>query len=330
MNDQYNNYAILDFAQEDSFIRWVRHQDESATLFWEQWLADHPDKASDIQAARQLVKSIKIEESPNPPQQVDRIWGKIAEELPANKTQQVPTKTRSISRWIPYVAAAASIAILIFFLFPSGDANQLLLAQNGEQKTFYLPDSSEVEINAGSKVLVNVDDWTDTRAVKLEGEAFFKVKKGSRFIVNTPNGNVEVLGTSFNVNTRDGELIVECFTGKVKVSSDKVDQSKILTPLQGVKLEAGTNTWKNYAVSTDRQATWRAGKFYYDKTPLIQVLSELERQFNVQIEVEEKEHFREYNGFFERGDLDKAFNNICYPMNLTYERKGDVVILKSK
>ncbi|MEM9819507.1 MAG: FecR domain-containing protein [Bacteroidota bacterium] len=336
MNDHYHNYSILDFSQEDSFIRWVRQGDAQAAAFWESWLAEHPEKAADVQAARQLVQAIQIQETPHPPQQVDRIWSNIAREVEVDATldttsaQQAPTKVRSISRWWPYVAAAASVVFILLFLLPWGNSTQEMMALNGEQKTYYLPDSSKVTLNAGSRVMVNLSQWTKERKLELEGEAFFEVRKGSRFTVSTANGMVAVLGTSFNVNARAGELLVDCFTGKVKVSSEKASSEVILTPLEGTKLTAGANTWENYELNPSRQATWRDGMFYYNDTPLIKVFAELERQFNLRIDVEEREYLRNYTGFFDRRHLDKAFNSVCYPMGLTYERKGAVVYLTKR
>ena len=46
-----------------------------------------------------------------------------------------------------------------------------------EQSEVYLPDSSLVIINSGSKIRFSKDNWAKDRNVELKGEAFFKVKK---------------------------------------------------------------------------------------------------------------------------------------------------------
>ncbi len=46
-------------------------------------------------------------------------------------------------------------------------------------------------------------------------EGFFKVQKGNKFIVHTPAGDVEVMGTSFNVFAREEASKVSCVTGKL-------------------------------------------------------------------------------------------------------------------
>lgn len=330
MNKNYTLYTALDFAQDDAFIKWVRQSDQEATAFWEAWLAAHPEKEAEIAEARQLVQSIKIEEPQENVSQVDRMWQKIETGIQEESPQQIQPQPRSITRWMGYAAAAASVLLLVFFLFPRTESTQELLAQNGEMKAYYLPDSSMVELNAGSRLVVDMEHWLEERKVKLDGEAFFKVRKGSRFVVETNNGMVEVLGTSFNVNTRAGGLKVDCFTGKVQVSKASMSGAEVLRPLEGVRLEPGSSKWDRYKVSPSRQATWRDGMFYFEESPLINVFAELERQFDIQIDLEEKDYMNKYSGFFEGRDIDKALKSVCYPMSLDYEKNGGIVTIRSE
>jgi hypothetical protein len=53
----FTQFSVMDFAEEDSFIRWARHGDPVATAFWEQWLKDHPEKAADAKEAFRLLRS---------------------------------------------------------------------------------------------------------------------------------------------------------------------------------------------------------------------------------------------------------------------------------
>jgi len=113
-------------------------------------------------------------------------------------------------------AAAAAVAILI--------ATTLILNQNttyktgyGEQLAVQLPDGSEAILNAKSQLQFDADNWVENRSLSLEGEAFFKVKKGKTFTVKTNDGTVTVLGTQFSVNTNQKLFEVICYEGRVKV-----------------------------------------------------------------------------------------------------------------
>ncbi len=145
------------------------------------------------------------------------IWQNIEKSIGAlDETPVVKLKTNRTKRFIPFVAAA-SIALVAFFLFPSSsdefafnnDSNQLVVET--------LPDGSSITVSPQSEVTYSSS--SDGREVKLKGEAFFEVVKGNRFTVITDNGEVEVVGTSFSVNSRVDQLDVKCFTGKVKVEN---------------------------------------------------------------------------------------------------------------
>ena len=103
----------------------------------------------------------------------------------------------------------------------------------GEQKIIELPDGSQVTMNSKSLIEFNPDSWESNRILKLSGEAYFKVNKGSQFTFNTKNGNVIVLGTEFNVNSLDNYFEVICYEGKVKV--EKNTKEYILTPGKTVR-----------------------------------------------------------------------------------------------
>jgi len=51
---------------------------------------------------------------------------------------------------------------------------------------------------------------------KLFGKAYFDVDKGKTFTVKTDLGTVQVLGTRFDVESRDSIFKVVCYEGSVK------------------------------------------------------------------------------------------------------------------
>ncbi len=86
-----------------------------------------------------------------------------------------------------------------------------------EKTAVELPDLSQVKLNAQSRLTFNKKSWNKKREVVLDGEAYFKVAKGSKFSVITKDGTVTVLGTQFNVKHRDNYFEVVCFEGSVGV-----------------------------------------------------------------------------------------------------------------
>ena len=130
------------------------------------------------------------------------------------KEQKLNTTPKS---WLLKIAAVLVLGIGITFAmrnFVSFTESAL----NGEKTSFVLPDNSEVVLNSGSEIQYKKWNWSTERKLKLDGEAFFKVAKGKTFEVETDLGKVTVLGTQFNVKSRNNRIDVICFEGKVKVN----------------------------------------------------------------------------------------------------------------
>jgi ferric-dicitrate binding protein FerR (iron transport regulator) len=179
-------------------------------------------------------------------------------------------------------------------------------------------------LNAGSTLSYHPFDWINNRQVFLEGEAFFEVKKGSDFQVETSQGTVEVLGTSFNVFARAEKFTVKCFTGKVKVKSEELE--KVMEPGEGIRTDDHRKT-ESFNFKPNQEKDWRTGEFYFEDVPLEEVLKELQRQFDLRLEVQANLANREYTGQFSRSDLNEALKMVFLPMDLKYEYRQDSRIL---
>lgn len=109
----------------------------------------------------------------------------------ANRTKK-KSKIISFNRNFAF-KIAASIALLFgitYFLF---NFNQETLKSNyAENKSFVLPDESIVTLNAVSQITYSKASFKKNRQLKLDGEAYFSVKKGSTFNVKTEIGRAHV------------------------------------------------------------------------------------------------------------------------------------------
>jgi len=217
------------------------------------------------------------------------------------------------------VAAAAAIIIGLVLLWPDHTLNSIATAY-GHIEVVKLPDSSTATVNAGSTLSFS-DDWSEQRTLNLDGQAFFEVIKGSKFSVVTPIGVVEVLGTSFDVFSREKDFRVACHTGKVLVRAG--NQSIEITPGYSASLQNGNLQLGEFELNNP---DWRKGEFVFEDAPLTDVFNELERQFGVQLQTPALEG-RLYTGRFNNKNLDEALQLICLPMGLTYKLQSDKVVI---
>ena len=333
MEKKYTNYDEIDFAEEPSFIRWVQGKDPKATAFWTKWVGDNPTKVAAIKAAKVLVNAIKIEESEPSEARIKNLWDKIDAATPAEKHElkqdkQETAVVRSIGRrrWIGY-AAAACIGLVAFFTFYNPTTT--VDVGNGERLAYTLPDNSKVNLNAASTISFKAGDFDGDRIVNLEGEAFFEIEKGQSFKVITPNGMVEVLGTSFNVNARNGDLKVDCRTGKVRVTAKGSTQT--LTKGLGTKLNIDKSALEaTYETNIEQKIGWINGVFFLEKMSLSDAIAELERQFDVQISCANTLQSKIGNYSFKNTDLKTALDEVLFQLNATHKIEGNKVTITAQ
>jgi len=334
MQQQYNEYDAIAFAEDSSFIRWVRHKEPASKAFWEKWLTDHPNKKAIIREAKILVRAIEIKEVEPSQARLDGLWNKIdrATENSHIKVNPIVTTTTTTPvrklrplRWVGYAAAAAIAALFVFqFYNPATSISTL----KGEHMAHLLPDQSTIELNADSKISYKSKSWASERIVELEGEAFFEVAKGASFKVITTNGTVEVLGTEFNVNARNNTLIVDCKEGKVRVTAKS--STSILTQGQGTRLNgAKTRLLDTYPSNIDKKIGWRTGNYYLEGTTLDHAVEELERQYNIQVVGLNEAILKRKGDYTFRGSsLPDALDDLFFqlPVTITSRAKEEVVI----
>lgn len=93
------------------------------------------------------------------------------------------------------------------------------ISTNEKAKLFELPDGSLVILNKHSAAQCIIDE--EQRMVKLDGEAYFDVKKSDvPFEIHTSKGVIKVLGTVLSVSLVDDELGVEVDKGLVEVKTE--------------------------------------------------------------------------------------------------------------
>jgi len=213
------------------------------------------------------------------------------------------------------VAAVALLAICVsyFTFFNNTVSINTDLAQT---KSFNLPDSSEVILNAASTLQYNKKEWKNSRNLELEGEAFFKVSKGQRFTVNTDAGLVQVLGTQFNVKERDNYFEVQCYEGLVGVTYNNTEVK--LT--KGKTFRIINGDIKEVKDFNELSPSWIASESSFTEVPLSQVIKELERQYQIKIVINNNVDVTKlFTGTFTHNDKNIALQSVTVPLKLSYK-----------
>ena len=234
-----------------------------------------------------------------------------------DKTANKKTTVRKLHPISWSIGVAASI-ILLFGLFSIFTTDLITHKTNfGETKTISLLDGSEVILNSKSTITFNEVDWKENRQLTLDGEAYFKVEKGSTFTVNTNNGSVVVLGTQFNVNSKDDFFDVVCYEGKVSVNSNSLDY--ILLPTNSFRKINGSSS--ESSTTQLLQPTWIAGESTFNSVPIKYVIAALEDQYNIKIDSELIDDSTIFSGSFPHENLNIALITVFDALKIRYNQK---------
>ena len=158
-----------------------------------------------------------------------------------------------------------------------------LIIPYGKRSSLILADGSKVWLNSGTQIEFPSIFPKTIREIKVIGEIYIEVaKRKESFIVHTPNSQVQVYGTSFNVSAyeNDDEESVVLVEGSVQVKSNVSNASVILSPNQIAKIAEGNI--KSKTVDISEHVSWKSGFMKLNKVPLDEVLIKIGRYYNIE------------------------------------------------
>ena len=182
--------------------------------------------------------------------------------------------------------------------------NNITTPRGGQYKVI-LSDGSKVWLNAGSSLRFPAGFAGTERKVELTGEAYFEVAKNASMpfkVAIAGKGEVEVLGTHFNVNAYSDEATVNTtlIEGRVKVTGLSISESRIINPGEQAKVNNDGQITINKNADTEQAMAWRNGIFNFNNADLRTVFRQLSRWYDVDIKFKGPVPERQFNGEIQR------------------------------
>jgi ferric-dicitrate binding protein FerR (iron transport regulator) len=198
----------------------------------------------------------------------------------------------------------------------------------GQRLTVKLPDESSVVLN-GNSTLRYSKDWSEShpREVWIDGEGFFAVQhtiNHQKFIVHTREGlNVEVLGTKFNVKSREHGSEVLLTEGKVQLNvHNATDHPVILQP--GELATMKKNKLSKRAVKDKQYTSWVRSKLFFDKMTLEELALILHDTYGLNVTFENEElKYRQLSGEISSASIEDILFAIAETFNIEVTRTND-------
>lgn len=218
-----------------------------------------------------------------------------------------------------------------------GAALNTINTPKGRQYHVILPDGTEVWLNAASSIQYPVAFKGRERRVKISGEVYFEVaaKSWQPFVVETDQMKLEVLGTSFNVNTYDDEKTIRTtlLTGAVKIIPRHTTQPKVLVPGQTADLSKpdasdGATLTVTETPDADKIIAWKNGLFNFDGMDLYSVMRQLERWYNIDVQYVGKPDNVIFKGKMHRNTNLSDVLKVLETMDVNFELKGNILYVR--
>lgn len=238
------------------------------------------------------------------------------------------------------IQIAAVLIPFVFILYavlyinqPSTETEKdfVVTVKHGDRALVTLPDQSKVWMNSNSK-LVYRNGKNNTREVQLTGEAFFKVYKDKirPFIVSTSVIQVEVLGTSFNLNARQGSDVVETslVEGSIKLSGAELSQDYLLKPNEKAIYTTSTKSIKIVPTDNEVETAWKDNKLQFRSEKFGSVVKRMEEWYGVKIisNCPNIEHDL-ISGAFKGESLETVLESFSIQYKIKYKIQGDSVVV---
>ncbi len=254
----------------------------------------------------------------------DQVWKNLLHQI-----EETPSLNRNVFLRNPIYRFALAASLLLCLSVTGLMRYYTTTVYNpaGQHLTFYLPDSSLIELNAQSQVSYHPYWFRFSRTVSLAGEAYFKVVSGNSFKVISKLGETIVLGTSFNIYSRNNNYRVTCFTGKVRVVSAEKQERLLLNPDEQAFINK--DGFLRFVQEVNNQAVkaWRDNMFVFTGSSVTDVLEEIERQYDIKI-VFNADSGLTYTGNFSKTLTGKeVLDLVCTPLGLKFVAKSDAEFL---
>ena len=253
----------------------------------------------------------------------DEVWANLSRQM-----EEPQSNVRRVSFNSFYIMAfAASLLLLLGITGFMRLYTRTVDTSAGQYLKLFLPDSSVIELNAQSSVKFHPYWFSFARSITLDGEAFFKVKSGNQFKVKSSMGETTVLGTSFNIYSRNNDYNVTCFTGKVSVESLEKSERVLLNPNEQAFINKEGFLRFVQEVNVHTVNSWRDNMFVFTGSPIVHVLQEIERQYNIKIRFKADPNLT-YTGNFSKSLSEKeVLDLVCTSLGLTFEARSGTEFL---
>lgn len=265
-------------------------------------------------------------------QEIEMAYARFMSGLQEKDIKVETSRKSSYLSWAKYAAAIIMIGLLstnLYFLLQEEPSSMNIVeVPNGQRVSLTLSDGTKVWLNSHSKFTYPARFSSKDRDVELEGEGFFEVAHNEKvpFVVHADLLQVKVLGTKFNMKVYNEEpSAVTLAEGKVEVATNDNEHKVTLRPNEQVTYSKENGLTVNKSINASLVRSWTVGEAAYVNEQLIDIVTDLERRFNIHITVKDRELDTELFTcrFKETAKINQVLTLLKETRKLDYKIQGD-------
>lgn len=184
-------------------------------------------------------------------------------------------------------------------------------AQIGEVLQVTLPDGSVVDLDSGSKLSLDFNEY-HRQVNLLSGRAYFSVapmtqKDHRPFRVRAKNGVTQALGTEFSIDEKGDQVNVSVYQHSVKITLNSGEE---LVVNEGDFTHYQHKIWPVSSLYSKTSTDWRQGQIIFHQQTLDDVIGEINRYRNKPVILLSNQHQQKVSGVFQIKSIDSALANL--------------------
>ncbi|HWJ90538.1 MAG TPA: FecR family protein [Flavisolibacter sp.] len=314
---------------DDLLVKYLLHEaSESERKTVENWINQDPGHASYFQQFRRVWEESRNLAAATTADE-DAAWKRFHARLHAHS----PAAKKMAFAWWRVAAAFIFIvgaAIIAYLAYNREETIQTLTAHaENSVVSETLPDGSNITLNKNSSLIYPSKFKGHARAVNLKGEAFFNIHpdRSHPFLIYVNALTIRVVGTSFNVRSRNGVTEVIVATGTVQVMKGR--QVVELKPKEKLLAHENDSLFVKNPEKEKLYNYYLTREFVCDNTPLWKLTDVLNEAYGVHITIEKKQSRNLLlTTTFSNESLDHILEVVCLTFGLKQSRSGNNIILE--
>ena len=274
---------------------------------------------------------------------VDVAWNKVYSRLDKNELTKSGNSSKLFILRREFIRIAAVSLVIIalgvtaLYLKNNGlsfSRISVVTGSNEKNVLVDLPDGSIITLNRNSELSYSRKFGKESRNVKIKGEGFFDIAHdpANPFVVDAEGATIKVLGTKFNVITKNSSSEVEVFVtnGKVMLSNNAGSKSLFLEP--GFIGKIGVENSEKINNEDPNYMAWNTGQLVYNGQKLSVVFNDLKKVYNIDIVADDPTIPGELwtTPSINNQPEETIIQLICLSFNLDFKKDGTIYHLKKK